>query len=126
MHKKTITTKEAPEAIGPYSQAVCANGFVFISGQIPLDAKTGQIITGDIKKQTRVVLENAKAILLAAGSSFLQVVKTTVYLKSMNDFAAMNEIYAEYFSESLPARATVEVSRLPKDVAIEIDVIAIC
>jgi 2-iminobutanoate/2-iminopropanoate deaminase len=126
VHKKTITTKEAPEAIGPYSQAVCANGFVFISGQIPLDAKTGQIITGDIKKQTRVVLENAKAILLAAGSSFLQVVKTTVYLKSMNDFAAMNEIYAEYFSESLPARATVEVSRLPKDVAIEIDVIAIC
>lgn len=126
MTKKIISTSNAPQAIGPYSQAVCANGFVFVSGQIPLDHKTGQIVSGDIKEQTKVVIENLKAILQAANSSLENVLKTTVYLKDMNDFMAMNEVYAEYFGVSLPARATIEVCRLPKDVAVEIEVCAIC
>jgi 2-iminobutanoate/2-iminopropanoate deaminase len=124
MNKKIITSDHAPQAIGPYSQAVEAGGFVFVSGQIPLDPKTGQVFQGDIRAQTKLVLENAKAILLAAGCTMSGVVRSTVYLKSMNDFAAVNEVYGSYFPVSPPARATVEVSRLPKDVAVEVDLIA--
>jgi 2-iminobutanoate/2-iminopropanoate deaminase len=124
MNKKIITSDHAPQAIGPYSQAVEAGGFVFVSGQIPLDPKTGQVFQGDIRAQTKLVLENAKAILVAAGCTMSGVVRSTVYLKSMNDFAAVNEVYGSYFPVSPPARATVEVSRLPKDVAVEVDLIA--
>jgi len=124
MNKKIITSDHAPQAIGPYSQAVEAGGFIFVSGQIPLDPKTGQVFQGDIRAQTKLVLENAKAILLAAGCTMSGVVRSTVYLKSMNDFAAVNEVYGSYFPVSPPARATVEVSRLPKDVAVEVDLIA--
>ena len=126
MGKETVSTDKAPGAIGPYSQAVKANGFVFLSGQIPLDPASGEIVAGDIKAQTRRVLENLEAVLDAAGSSLEKVVKTTVFLSNMEDFPGMNEIYAEYFGESSPARATVEVARLPKDVLIEIDMIAVC
>lgn len=122
--KIVIKTDNAPKAIGPYSQAVEANGFVFVSGQIPLDPKTGDIVTGDIREQTRRVMENAKAILAAAGCSLSDVVKSTIYLKNIGDFAGVNEIYGGYFPADPPARATVEVSRLPKDVAIEIDFVA--
>jgi len=123
--KKIISTDNAPAAIGPYSQAVAANGFVFLSGQIPLDPASGQLIAGGIREQTRRVLENLKAVLTASGSSLGQVVKTTVYLKDMGEFAAMNEVYSEYFTDQPPARATVEAARLPKDVRVEIDCIAI-
>ncbi len=123
--KKIIKTDAAPQAIGPYSQAVEANGFVFVSGQIPLDPKTGMVIPGDIKEQTKRVMENGKAILAAAGCGMSNVVKTTIYLKSIGDFAAVNEVYGSYFASDPPARATVEVSRLPKDVAVEIDFIAV-
>lgn len=122
--KKIIKTAEAPQAIGPYSQAVEAGGFVFVSGQIPLDPKTGNPVPGDIKAQMKQVLENAKAILAASGYGMADVVKTTVFLKNIDDFAAMNEVYGSYFLTDPPARATVEVSRLPKDVAVEIDFIA--
>jgi 2-iminobutanoate/2-iminopropanoate deaminase len=122
--KKIIRTTDAPQAIGPYSQAVEANGFVFISGQIPLDPKTGAMIAGDIREQTKRVMENGKAILAAAGCTMAHVVKTTIYLKSIADFAAVNEVYGSYFPSDPPARATVEVSRVPKDVALEIDFIA--
>ncbi len=122
--KIVIKTDNAPKAIGPYSQAVEANGFVFVSGQIPLDPKTGDVVAGDIREQTRRVMENAKAILAAAGCSLSDVVKSTIYLKNIGDFAGVNEIYGGYFPADPPARATVEVSRLPKDVAIEIDFIA--
>lgn len=122
--KNTVRTGDAPQAIGPYSQAVEAGGFVFVSGQIPIDPKTGNAVTGDIKDQTRTVMKNADAILSAAGCGMAQVVKTTIYLKNMADFAAVNEVYGGYFPADPPARATVEVSRLPKDVAIEMDFVA--
>ncbi|MEK6744108.1 MAG: RidA family protein [Nitrospirota bacterium] len=123
--KKIIRTTEAPQAIGPYSQAVEANGFVFVSGQIPLDPKTGNIVTGDIREQTKRVMENGKAILSAAGCAMSDVVKSTIYLKNIGDFADVNEIYGSYFPADPPARATVEVSRLPKDVAVEMDFVAV-
>jgi 2-iminobutanoate/2-iminopropanoate deaminase len=123
--KKIIKTSGAPQAIGPYSQAVEAGGFVFVSGQIPLDPKTGSVAAADIKAQAALVLENAKAILAAAGCPLSAVVKTTIYLKNMADFSVVNEVYGGYFSSDPPARATVEVSRLPKDVAIEMDFVAV-
>ncbi|MBV8847193.1 MAG: RidA family protein [Bryobacterales bacterium] len=122
---KTISTDRAPKAIGPYSQAVVSNGLAFLSGQIPLDPATGQIIEGDIAVQAARVLDNLKAVLEACGSSLDQVVKTTVYLKDMAEFARMNEVYARYFSQNPPARATVEAARLPRDVRVEIDCIAV-
>ncbi len=121
---KILSTPNAPAAIGPYSQGVGSQGFLFLSGQIPLDPATGKLVEGDIAAQTERVLENLKAILESGGSSLRQVVKTTVYLKDMNEFARMNEVYARYFSEDPPARATVEVARLPRDVRVEIDCIA--
>lgn len=121
---KCIKTDKAPQAIGPYSQAVEAGGFVFVSGQIPIDPKTGSTVSSEISSQARLVMENAKAILAAAGCSMEQVVKTTIYLKSMSDFGAVNEVYGGYFPDDPPARATVEVSRLPKDAALEMDFIA--
>lgn len=123
--RQVIATDHGPKAIGPYSQAIKANGFVFLSGQIPLDPATQQLITGDVAAQTERVLQNITAILSAAGSSLAQVVKTNVFLKNMNDFAAMNEVYGRYFTADPPARSTVEVARLPKDVLVEIDVIAL-
>jgi 2-iminobutanoate/2-iminopropanoate deaminase len=120
----TISTNHAPKAIGPYSQAVVAHGFAFLSGQIPLDPGTGQLIAGDIAQQTERVLENLKAVLESCGSSMAQVVKTTVYLTDMREFAAMNEVYARYFPANPPARATIEAARLPRDVRVEIDCIA--
>lgn len=126
MPKKIVKTPHAPAPIGPYNQGIIAGGkMIFTSGQIAIDPKTNQVASLDIRGQTRLVLENVKAILQAAGSGPDRVVKTTVYLKSMNDFAAMNEVYAEFLSESSPARSTVEVSRLPKDVLVEIDCIAL-
>jgi 2-iminobutanoate/2-iminopropanoate deaminase len=124
MKKKIIKTADAPQAIGPYSQAVVAGGLVFVSGQIPIDPQGGNVVQADIKAQTRQVMENAKAILSAAGCGLPQVVKVTIYLKNMADFAAVNEVYGGYFPSEPPARATVEVSRLPKEVAIEMDFIA--
>ncbi|MCD6559410.1 MAG: RidA family protein [Palaeococcus sp.] len=121
--KEIVFSENAPKPIGPYSQAVKAGNFLFIAGQIPAD-KDGNLVKGDIKAQTRQVLENIKAILEAAGGSLENVVKVTVYLKDMNDFGAMNEVYSEYFGNSKPARAAVEVARLPKDVGIEIEAIA--
>jgi 2-iminobutanoate/2-iminopropanoate deaminase len=123
--RDVIATEHGPKAIGPYSQAIRANGFVFISGQIPLDPKTQQMVEGDIAAQTERVLENLKGILEAAGSSLHHVVKTTVFLKDLNDFAAMNGVYARYFTAQPPARATVEVSALPKGARIEIELIAL-
>jgi 2-iminobutanoate/2-iminopropanoate deaminase len=122
---ESIQTDRAPEAIGPYSQAIKANGLIFASGQIPLDPATMQIVEGGIQEQTGRVLDNLKAVLEAAGSSLGRVVKTTVYLADMGEFAAMNEIYAKYFGATKPARATVQVARLPRDVRIEIDVVAL-
>ena len=123
--KTVVSTEDGPKAIGPYSQAIKANGLVFTAGQIPFDPATGQIIEGDMGRQTARVLDNLKAILEAAGSSLEQAVKATVYLKDMNDFAAMNEVYARYFSKNPPARSTVEAARLPRDARIEIDLIAL-
>jgi 2-iminobutanoate/2-iminopropanoate deaminase len=123
--RQVIATDQGPKAIGPYSQAVKANGLVFLSGQIPLDPATQQLIEGDVAVQTERVLKNIAGILEAAGTSLSRVVKTTVFLKSMNDFAAMNEVYGRHFSAEPPARSTVEVARLPKDVLVEIDVIAL-
>jgi 2-iminobutanoate/2-iminopropanoate deaminase len=122
--KHTIATAQAPQAIGPYSQAVVSNGIAYLSGQIPLDPVTGQIVEGDIAAQTARVLENLKAVLAACGSSLEQVLKTTVYLKDLGEFARMNEVYARYFSATPPARSTVEVARLPREARIEIDAIA--
>jgi 2-iminobutanoate/2-iminopropanoate deaminase len=122
--KKIVSTDRAPKAIGPYSQAVTSNGWVFLSGQIPLDPATGQMVDGDIAAQTQRVIENLEAVLEAAGSSLERVVKTTVYLKDMGEFARMNEVYGRYFSTQPPARATVEAARLPRDVRVEIDCIA--
>jgi len=123
---KIISTLNAPAAIGPYSQAVVSNGFAFLSGQIPLDPATGQIVEGDITAQTMRVLENIKAVLEGSGSSLNRVVKTTVYLTDMREFAKMNEVYAGYFPQDAPARATIEAARLPRDVRVEIDFIAEC
>jgi 2-iminobutanoate/2-iminopropanoate deaminase len=123
--REVISTKNAPQAIGPYSQAIKANGFVFVSGQVPIDPATQQIITGDVGAQTDRILRNLTQILEAAGSSLAKVVRSGVFLKNMNDFAAMNEAYGKYFTSSPPARTTVEVARLPKDVLVEIDVIAL-
>jgi 2-iminobutanoate/2-iminopropanoate deaminase len=124
MPKEAIATDLAPKAIGPYSQAIRAGDLVFCSGQIPLDPATGQLVSGGVADQTRRVLENLKAVLEEAGASLASVVKTTVYLKDMGDFAEMNGAYGEFFKEAPPARATVEVARLPKDVAVEIDAVA--
>jgi 2-iminobutanoate/2-iminopropanoate deaminase len=123
--RQVIATNDGPKAIGPYSQAIKANGLIFLSGQIPLDPATQQLVAGDVAVQTERVLQNIAGILTAAGSSLAQVVKTTVFLKSMNYFAAMNEVYARHFTADPPARSTVEVARLPKDVLVEIDVIAL-
>ena len=123
--REVISTSDGPKAIGPYSQAIKANGLIFLSGQIPLDPATQQLISGDVAAQTERVLQNITGILRAAGSSLAKVVKTTVFLKSMNDFAAMNEVYGRHFTAEPPARSTVEVARLPKDVLVEIDVIAL-
>jgi 2-iminobutanoate/2-iminopropanoate deaminase len=120
-----IATEHAPRAIGPYSQAVLANGFVFLSGQIPLDPATNQLVEGDIAVQTARVLENLKAVLEAGGSSLEKVVKTTVFLRDMADFPRMNEVYARYFAGNPPARSTVQAARLPRDVSVEIDAIAL-
>jgi len=122
--REIVSTDRAPQAIGPYSQAVKANGFLFISGQIPLDPVTGQIAYGGIEAQTHQVLNNLKAILEKEKLSFSNVVKATVYLKDMNDFALMNKVYSQYFEKEPPARVCVEVARLPKDVSVEIDLIA--
>jgi 2-iminobutanoate/2-iminopropanoate deaminase len=124
--KKQVSTNAAPAAIGPYSQAVIAGGFVFASGQIPVDPATGAIVEGTAAVQARRVFENIKAVLAEAGSSLSQVVKATVFLKSMDDFGSVNEVYAEYFAGGiLPARSAVQVAKLPKDVQVEIEVIAI-
>jgi len=123
--REIVSTKDAPQAIGPYSQAIKANGFIFTSGQIAIDPATQQIIAGDVAAQTDRVLRNLSEILEAAGSGLGKVVRSTVFLKNMSDFAAMNEIYGKYFTSTPPARSTVEVARLPKDVLVEIDVIAL-
>ena len=123
--RDVIATPYAPQAIGPYSQAIRANGFVFVSGQIAIDPATSNVITGGVAEQTDRVMQNLTAILGEAGSSMDKVVKSTVYLKNMSDFGIMNEVYGRYFPDSPPARATVEVSRLPKDVLVEIDVVAL-
>jgi 2-iminobutanoate/2-iminopropanoate deaminase len=123
--KQIIRTAQAPQAIGPYSQAVEAGGLVFVSGQIALDPATGQVIAGGVREQTGRVMENAKAVIAAAGCAMQDVVKSTIYLKNMTDFSAVNEVYGGYFPADPPARATVEVSRLPKDVLVEIDFIAV-
>jgi len=124
MPKKIILTQNAPQPIGPYSQAVSAGGLVFCSGQIPLDPTTGQIVSQEIGAQTQKVMENLQAVLQAAGCTWENVVKTTIFLKSMNDFPKVNEVYGAYFSANPPARSTVEVARLPKDVLVEIEMIA--
>ena len=122
--REAITTPDAPAAIGPYSQAIRSGGLLFVSGQIPLDPATGQLVEGGIAEQTHRVLRNLDAILRAAGTSLSHVVKTTVYLADLSEFATVNAIYAEYFPAPAPARATVEVARLPRDVKVEIDLIA--
>jgi 2-iminobutanoate/2-iminopropanoate deaminase len=122
--KKIIETANAPKAIGPYSQAVVHNGMVYASGQIPLDPATNDLVNDNITIQTTQVLENLKAVLEAAGSSLERVLKTTVYLRDMDEFPLMNEVYGKYFTSSWPARATVQAARLPKDVRVEIDCIA--
>ena len=124
-NKEIIATQNAPQAIGPYSQAVKANGFVFTAGQVAIDPATGNVIEGDVRRQTERVMQNLKAILQASGSSLDNVVKTTVFLKNMSDFAPMNEVYGTFFTSRQPARSTVEVAQLPKNVLVEIDVIAL-
>jgi 2-iminobutanoate/2-iminopropanoate deaminase len=123
--KQIINTEQAPKAIGPYSQAVKGNGFLFVSGQLPVDKDSGEIVSGGIEAQTRQSLEHIRVILGAAESSLAHVVKTTVYLKDMNDFAAMNGVYATYFTKDCPARACIQVARLPKDAMVEIEVVAV-
>jgi 2-iminobutanoate/2-iminopropanoate deaminase len=122
--KNVVTTDRGPKPIGPYSQAIKANGFIYLSGQVALDPKTGEITGAEIRQQTERVLENIKGILEAAGGNLHHVIKTTVFLKDMNDFPTMNEVYARYFTSAPPARSTVQVSRLPKDALVEIEVIA--
>jgi 2-iminobutanoate/2-iminopropanoate deaminase len=123
--RDVIATKNGPQAIGPYSQAIRANGFVFVSGQVAIDPANQQLVAGDVAAQTERVCQNLSGILRAAGSSLEKVVRSTVFLKNMNDFAAMNEVYGRHFTSAPPARSTVEVARLPKDVLVEIDVIAL-
>jgi 2-iminobutanoate/2-iminopropanoate deaminase len=122
--KDIVLTDKGPKPIGPYSQAVKSNGFLFASGQVALDPRSNEFIGGDIRQQTERAMENIKAIIEAAGSNLHHVVKTTVFLKDMNDFAAMNEAYGKYFPTAPPARSTVQVARLPKDALVEIEVIA--
>ena len=124
MSKKTVYTKDAPEPIGPYSQAIQFNNLIFTSGQIPIDPVSGQFIDGDIKAQTKQTIRNIENILTAGGSDISKVIKVTVYLKDINEFAAMNEIYEEYFGKSKPARSTIEAAKLPKGALIELDAIA--
>ena len=126
MQKEIIATNKAPAAIGPYSQAVKIGELVFVAGQIPIDPASGEVVNGDIQSQTRQALKNVEAVITAAGSSLDKVIKTTVFITSMDDFSLVNEIYAEFFSTFAPARACVEVSRLPKDVNVEIEAIAAC
>lgn len=123
--KEIVQTERAPQAIGPYSQAIKANGFVFASGQIPTDPQTGQFVPGGIQEQTEQALKNLAAVLEAAGSGLDRIVKTTVFLADMNEFSAMNEIYGRFFRENPPARATVEAARLPRDARVEIEAIAL-
>jgi len=123
--KQEVKTENAPKAIGPYSQAIIANGFVFASGQIAIDPSSGELNTGTIEEQTRRVLKNLEAVLEAAGSSFDRVVKATVFLQDMNDFGRMNQVYAEFFKAPYPARAAVQVARLPRDVKVEIEAVAL-
>jgi 2-iminobutanoate/2-iminopropanoate deaminase len=125
--KEKVRTDAAPQALGPYSQAIVAGGLVYCAGQIPLDPKTGNIVPGGIAEQTRQVLANLRAVLKAAGSDLDRAVKSTVFIKNMNDFAAMNEVYGkpEYFGPNPPARSTVEVARLPRDVLVEIELVAL-
>ena len=127
MKREVVQTDKAPLPVGPYNQAVKANGFVFCAGQIPLDAKTGAMIEGSVADQTRVVLNNLKAVLEASGSSLKNIVKTTVFLKDMNTFAEMNKVYTEFFADAAqaPARSTIEVARLPKDARVEIEAVAL-
>jgi 2-iminobutanoate/2-iminopropanoate deaminase len=122
--KNVVTTDRGPKPIGPYSQAVKANGFIYLSGQVALDPRSGEMAGADIRQQTERVLENIKGILEAAGANLHHVIKVTVFLKAMNDFPAMNEVYARYFTTAPPARSTVQVSRLPKDALVEIEAIA--
>lgn len=122
---KRVETANAPAAIGPYSQAIIANGFVYTAGQIPLDPASGQLVEGDVAAQTRRVMESLQNILTAVGSSLSKVVKTTVFLQDMNDFTAMNAVYAEFFGEHKPARSTVQAARLPRDVSVEIEAVAV-
>jgi 2-iminobutanoate/2-iminopropanoate deaminase len=123
--REVISTKDGPQAIGPYSQAIKANGFLFVSGQVAIDPATQQVISGEVAAQTERVMKNLSAILEAAGSGLEKVVRSTVFLKNMGDFAAMNGVYGRYFASAPPARSTVEVARLPKDMLVEIDVIAL-
>jgi 2-iminobutanoate/2-iminopropanoate deaminase len=123
--REVISSKEAPQAIGPYSQAIRANGFLFLSGQVAFDPATQQIVAGDAAAQAERVMKNLSAVLSAGGSGFDKVVRSGVFLKSMDDFAKVNEVYARYFTSQPPARSTVEVARLPKDVLVEIDMIAL-
>ncbi|PYX39524.1 MAG: reactive intermediate/imine deaminase [Acidobacteria bacterium] len=123
--REVISTKDGPQAIGPYSQAIKANGLVFVSGQVAIDPANQQVVSGDVAMQTDRALKNLSAILTAAGSGLEKVVRSTVFLKNMNDFTAMNAVYGKYFKSAPPARSTVEVARLPKDVLVEIDVIAL-
>jgi 2-iminobutanoate/2-iminopropanoate deaminase len=122
--KNVVATNRGPKPIGPYSQAIKANGFIYVSGQVALDPQNGEIVGSDVRQQTERVFENIIGILEAAGANLHHVVKTTVFLKDMNDFPAMNEVYARYFTAAAPARSTVQVSRLPKDTLVEIEVIA--
>jgi 2-iminobutanoate/2-iminopropanoate deaminase len=122
--REVVTTDRGPKPIGPYSQAVKANGLIFLSGQVALDPKTGEMLGGDIRQQTERTLENIKGILEAGGTNLHHVVKTTVFLKDLNDFSAMNEVYGRYFAAAPPARSTVQVARLPKDALVEIEVAA--
>lgn len=123
--REAVSSPNAPKAIGPYSQAIKANGFIFVSGQVAFDPATGNLISGGIEQQTEQVMKNLSAILQAAGSGWDKVVKTTVFLKNMSEFGQMNEVYGKFFKNAPPARSTVEVARLPRDVSVEIDVIAL-
>ena len=125
MTREAVQTDKAPKAIGPYAQAIKANGFIYTAGQIPIDPKTGNFVEGDITAQTRQVLENLKAVLEAGGSALDRVVKATVFLKNMADFAAMNDVYTQYLGDAKPARSTVAVAELPRGALIEIDLVAV-